>query len=129
MLDKADPLNADILVGLGRIAKAERGDVQMALGHFSAAQTLYPSTPAYFDALVGRADCEAHLGAHQEAIDHFGQAVGYLLAQLPLRADRVERMTNIVRSHYDLHVDNQQHDQALDYLSLLVPLYPSSAEG
>jgi len=123
-IEKTNPLNAEILVGLGNIDMADAGDIQSALGRFSTAATLYPSTPSYFDAMVGRADCEARLGAHAEAIEHFGEAVTLLTGDRKLKQSRGDWLTSIVRSHFDVNIDDDQFDRALDYLTLLRPIYP-----
>lgn len=122
-LDESDPLNADVLVGLARIALSQEGDTAKAMGLFSRAATLYQSTPAYLDALVGRADCEARLGSHGDAIEHFGQAVQITLGRLRREPDRAEWLTGVVRSHYDLNMDKDAFERALDYLTVLTPLY------
>ena len=123
-LDKMDSLNADVMVGLAQIVLAEVGDVEAALGYFGSAESLYPSTEAYLDALIGRADCEARLGGHAEAIEHFGHAVTIVEDDpRPDPAD-ISNLVNVVRSHYDLNFDSDRTDRALDYLTLLLPLYP-----
>jgi tetratricopeptide (TPR) repeat protein len=118
-------LNADVLVGLGRSALAQGDDVRTALELFAKAETEYPGTPPYLDALIGRADCEARLGDHAEAMQHFARAIQVLQAD-PLRAQkRVDAVTVAVRSHYDLNYDRDDFEQAMDYLSLLLPLFPA----
>ncbi len=120
----SDPMGADVLVGLANVAMAESGDVQQALGLYSAAATKYPSTPSFLDALIGRADAEAHLGAHPQAIEHFGQAVAMVAEQTQQFRHKRDRVTGIVRSHYDLNMDQARYDRALDYLTVLGPMYP-----
>ena len=122
-LDHMDVLNAKIMVGLAQIALAETGDVQKALGYFASAEKRYPATEAYLDALIGRADCEAKLGSHPEAIEHFGQAVARVAEGPRSTKQEVTRLSDVIRSHYDLNFANDQTDRALDYLTLLLPLY------
>jgi len=119
-----DPLNAAVLVGLGQIDLAESGDVRQALEHFASAVRKYPGAPDYLDALIGKADCEARLGAHSEAIDHFGQAVSDLMDRPPQLRGKAEDVTATVLSHYELNFDRNDFTLALDYLSVLRPLYP-----
>lgn len=124
-LDKLDALNAEVLVGLAQIALAQSSDVHKALGYFAAAESSFPSSPAYLDAVIGRADCEARLGVHSEALEHFGRAVKRLVEQRSPDAEDVARVAGVIRSHYDLNVGNDQTDRALDYLTVLLPLYPA----
>jgi len=119
----ADLLNADVLVGLAAIELAQTGDVRAALENFSAAETEYPTAPAYLEALIGRADCEARLGAHPEAIDHFNRAVKRLGSESGLHQRLVDDLTEVVQSNYELNSARQQDDLALEYLSVLKPLY------
>ncbi len=122
-LDATDPLNADVLVGLAQIDLAESGDVRAALENFSVAEMEYPTAPAYLDALIGRSDCEARLGAHPEAIEHFGQAVKALVDNPRPPQGKADQLVETVRAHFDLNATRQAYDRALDYLSLLKPLY------
>jgi len=124
-LETTDILNADILVGLAQIELAQTGDARIALGNFSVAESQYPTAPAYIDALVGRADCEARLGAHPEAIEHFGQAVKMLNEHKRLRRDKVEGLIHAIQGHIDLNAGRQDYDLAMDYLSVMRPLYPN----
>jgi len=118
-----DPLNAQVLVGLGQIDLAESGDVRQALEHFSSAVRNYPGSDAYLDALIGKADCEARLGAHAEAIDHFGQAVATLMNRPPQLREKAEDIAATVLSHYEVNFDRSDFTLALDYLTVLRPLY------
>jgi len=123
-LDRTDDLNSEVLVGLAQVAMAQSGDAQQALELFSAAQTQYPSTPAYVDALVGRADSEAHLGAHRQSIEHFSMAVADIADQPQQYASKRDWVTSIVRSHYNLNMDQKRYARALDFLSIVRPMYP-----
>ena len=123
-MDAGDPLNAEVLVGLGQIALAAEGDDHAALEHFTAAEINYPSTPSYLTALLGRADAEARLGMHPEANRHFARAVERHMAN-PLRADKDRRRIEaLIQSHFDRTIEGDEFDRALDYLALLKPLYP-----
>ncbi|MCX5661823.1 MAG: tetratricopeptide repeat protein [Planctomycetota bacterium] len=129
-IKRDDPLNAEILVGLGQIDLAESDDFRSALEKFSVAESQYaPSvTPAHFEALVGRAYCESHLGSHVEAIEHFDRAVHLLLAEAHPTLERKENLVNAIRAHYDLNFDKGDFDLALGYLSLLPPIYKQEKE-
>lgn len=129
-IKKDDPLNAEILVGLAQIDLAESDDFRAALEKFSLAESQYApgSTPAHFDALVGRGYCEAHLGVHSDAVEHFDRAAKLLMAEPKPAADRREHLVNSVRAHYDLNFDKGEYDHALAYLSLLPPLHKHERE-
>lgn len=122
-LESVDVLNADVLVGLAQIDLAVSGDVRAALENFSVAEMEYPTAPAYIDALVGRADCEARLGAHPESIEHFGQAVKVVVEDFRRRPDKLNPLVTAVHSHFDLNAARQEYELALRYLSLLKPVY------
>ena len=126
MLESTDPLNADVLIGLAKIDLVDPGDVRSAFESFSVAESEYPTAPAYLDALIGRADCEARLGSHVEAREHFGRAVK-LVADGVLKRQRgqVDRLVTPIHAHFELNVSRQDYSLALDYLSLLKPLYRS----
>ena len=49
----ADPLNAEILVGLGQIALSRDNDVRAALESFSTAEREYPTSGVYIESLIG----------------------------------------------------------------------------
>lgn len=124
-IDRTDGLNAEIHLGLGQIALAETGEmnVQRALEHFSRATSEYPSEWVFVDALIGRADCEARLDAHGEAMDHFALAVSELLQSAPPNDPRRAKLTDTVRTHVQRADDRDDHETALDYLTLLKPLH------
>lgn len=125
-----DALNAEVLVGLAQIDQVETGDFRQALEKFSEAEMRFTpeSTPAYFDAIVGRAYSEAHLGAHGESIEHFGRAVEFFL-NLPHRsADKEDQLVSAIRAHFELSRDREDDKLSLDYLSLLPPLYKVEKE-
>ena len=123
-LKSTDLLNADVLVGLAQIDLAQTGDARSALENFSIAESEYPTAPAYLDALVGRADCEARLGAHAEALEHFGLAVKIVTDATRRPDDKVDHLVGTIRAHFDFNVGRADYDLALDYLSLVHPVYP-----
>lgn len=119
----SDPLNGQVLVGLAETELAEDGDVQQALAHYIQAERDWPETGSYLVALVGRADCEAKLGYHHQAIKHFGMAVHNLLGNSQSTDLRSHLLSNVVYSHYDKHFAQHNYEWALDYLSLIAPLH------
>lgn len=119
----ADPINAQVLVGLGELALAQSDAVRTAIDHFTEAEVNYPSTPAYVSALIGRADCEARLGNDPDALERFDLALTQLLND-PFRSqNQVDKFVNFVRNHHDLNYDRQDFALALEYLQLLRPLH------
>ncbi len=123
-LAQTDLLNAQVLVGLAQIDLAETGDVRSALENFAEAEAQYPTAPAYIDALIGRADAEARLGVHPEAIEHFGRAVKIVVRDRQPSESQIRQLVDPIHAQFDLNVGRQDFDLALDYLSLLKPLYP-----
>ncbi len=122
-LSSDDPLNADVLVGLAQIDLAVSGDVRAALENFSVAELEYPTAPAYIEALVGRADCEARLGSHPEAIEHFGRAVQIVVDDRKNKLDKIDPLVETIHAHFDLNAARQDYELALNYLSLIKPIY------
>lgn len=120
----ASALNADVLVGLAQVILAQGGELTQALNYFTQAQTDYPQSSVYFDALTGRAHCEASLGTHELAMEHFGMAVESLMKRPPMDVEKQKALTTFVREHFQLNYDKQDFDRSLDYLSLLTPMYP-----
>lgn len=114
-----DPLNAEILVGLAQIELAESSDVNAALGMFSRAARQFPTTGAWFDAIIGMADCQARLHRHPQAMRNFGLAVQQLLDQPHAPKAKVDRLSDLIWMHYEVSRDQRDDDQALEYLSLL----------
>lgn len=118
-------LNAQILLGLGQLALLAdgEGNVQQAMEHFAQAVKHYPSESAYLEALVGLADCEARLESYPESVEHFTLAVEGLTEQTPTWDERRESTVATVRSHMARAVDGKHFDLALDFLTLLTPLF------
>ncbi|MEX2386396.1 MAG: hypothetical protein WD534_00850, partial [Phycisphaeraceae bacterium] len=132
-LESHDPLHAEVLVGLGQITMQDSqtrdpqdaGQMHIEQAHelFSAAVKQYPTAPAFIDALIGQADCEAHMGSYKEAVEHFRLAVDQLRATTPSWDPRRSQIVRTVRSHIDRLTEQQQYEQSLDFLTLLVPLH------
>lgn len=124
-LPSTDPLNARILVGKGQItlSQGSPGSEDQALGLFAEAVTTYPSEPAYIEALIGQADIEARKGALPEALDHFSRAVEKMTATTTRWDPRRAKLTDVVRSHIAIALEQQQYERALDFLQVLLPMY------
>ncbi len=124
-LSAGDPLQADVLVGLGWIELARGGEeaVRRAYELFSQADREYPDEPAHVEALIGRADCEARLGAYPEAIEHVALAVSALGESREVEDRRREALLGMVRTHVAGLVNQQQYEQALELMRTLLPLY------
>ena len=122
-LEQTDDLNADILVGLAQIELAVSDDIRAALENFAIAESEYPSADAYLEALLGRADCEARVGSHPEAIEHFGQAVGIVADNFHRSKEKQELVITPIHMHFEFSAEKDDFKRALDYLSLLKPLY------
>ena len=122
-LESTDDLNADVLVGLAQIELAVSDDIRAALENFAVAESEYPTSPAYLEALLGRADCEARLGSHPEAIEHFGLAVKMVMENFPRVQEKRDLVIDPIHSHFQLNTELDDFERALDYLSLLKPMY------
>ena len=121
--DRSNPLHAEVLVGLAHIALVQDNDLQAALEHYSSAVQIYPTTPAFIDALIGQADCEARLGTHSRAREHFHQAIELLMSDPHRAHEKIRALTEAIFAHHQLHFDAASYDLALDYLKLLPPLF------
>lgn len=122
-LTSSDPLNADVLVGLGQIELAQTGDVRAALELFSEAERDYPTSQSFFDALLGRGDCEARLGAHPESIERLARGIRLIHEQPITRQQRMEQISAVIASQYDVNTAREDFRQALEYLDLLRQLH------
>lgn len=124
-----DPLNAQVLVGLGRLDLTDGGDVRSALSNFTETMNRFPTdSPSQYRALIGRADCEARLGSNAEAVEHFKAAVQMIRTQRGAGEARLEELVGAVRGHYDANMDRHEYQVALDYLQTLLPLYANLQE-
>jgi tetratricopeptide (TPR) repeat protein len=124
-IERGDPLNATILVGLGQIELNDGGEgfEDRALALFSRAAREYPLTPAYLDALIGRAHVEAMMGQVSEALDNFRLAVAQVIEHTRATDPRREDLTLRIAAHIDHAIDVQRYQDALDYLTLMLPMY------
>lgn len=132
-LDAADERRAVALVGLGQIKLIQDDDTQAAWQYFKEAEERYrpqrgdPANAPYLDALIGRIDCEARLGRHDEAVAHVDEAVAVLNASPRPPAEKRDRLINTVLSHHVAATDVEEHRTALAYLESLPPLYDENA--
>ncbi len=126
--DQAE-LAARILVGLGQLTLAnpdhgpEVDAPRAALEYFMQAETEFRSTDAYLDALFGRAGCEARLGMHHHALDHFRAAVSKMTESQNPAPRQVQQAIELLRRQHVIHYDRGEYALALDYLKLLNPVY------
>ncbi|MEM6457873.1 MAG: tetratricopeptide repeat protein [Planctomycetota bacterium] len=129
MVPDSDPLNGRVLVGLAQIELAVGGEGFEERAHtlFSRAAKEHPMTPAYLDAMLGRAHVEAMMGRVAASVDHFRVAIAQLLETTPAWDPRREDLRVKVGSHVDRSIDLEQYDDALDYLSLMLPVYDGRA--
>ncbi|MEM1028189.1 MAG: tetratricopeptide repeat protein, partial [Planctomycetota bacterium] len=125
MVHDNDPLNGRILVGLAQIELAVGGEGFEDRAHtlFSRAAKEHPMGEAYLDALIGRAHVEAMMGRVTDAVDHFRVAIAQMLDVTPAWDPRRREVTEKIASHVDRSLDLEQYDDALDYISLLLPMY------
>jgi tetratricopeptide (TPR) repeat protein len=128
-LPQGDPLTADALVGLGQIELAQTDDIRAAWQRFKEAQESYRpasfdlSQPPYFDATIGRADCEARMGKHTEALEQLASAVKAVLESKRPDQGQRSRLIAVALSHHVASTDLEQYETALAYLSALTPLH------
>jgi tetratricopeptide (TPR) repeat protein len=125
MVSDSHKLNGPILVGLAQIELAVGGEGFEERAHvlFSRAAREHPMGEAYIDALIGRAHVEAMMRRLNDAVDHFRLAIAQLLDNTPAWDPRREEVTAKIASHVDRAIDLEEYEDALDYLSLLLPMY------
>ncbi|MEM9419237.1 MAG: tetratricopeptide repeat protein [Planctomycetota bacterium] len=125
MIHDGNPLNGRILVGLAQIELAVGGEGFEDRAHtlFSRAAKEHPMGEAYIDALIGRAHVEAMMGRVTDSVDHFRLAIAQMLEVTPAWDPRRREVTEKISSHVDRSIDLEMYDDALDYISLLLPMY------
>lgn len=127
-LPQGDPMTADALIGLGQIELSQTDDIRAAWQYFRQAEENFrpqqadPARAPYFRALLGRADCEARMGRHADAHDHFKEAVKVLTNSKHPPTEAREALISTTLSHHAAATDLDLHDMALRYLLLLQPL-------
>ncbi|QQE11182.1 tetratricopeptide repeat protein [Planctomycetota bacterium] len=123
-----DPLNAEILTGLGSILlmAGDSQSVEEARANFTAVTMQFPDTSsdAYLQAMIGLADCEARLGEYPASMDHFRQAVAILTNEKRVYGDRrKDELKEIIQAHIRYAMERSEYEQGLEYLQVLSPLY------
>ncbi|MEX0776186.1 MAG: tetratricopeptide repeat protein [Phycisphaeraceae bacterium] len=128
--DHAGELRAAVLTGLGQIAMltshsaaSPETALGVALDLFSRADLEYPATAAHWEALLGRADCEARLGMKREAMEHYGQAARQVAEASGPLPQQQDQLIDMIRQRAQVHVDRSEYDVALAYLERLSPLF------
>ena len=123
-LKSTDDLNAEVLVGLGRLALAQvtGQEVEEALEYFREAEENYPAAEAHIDALLGRAVCEARLGSHAAANRYFELAVQTILEKTRHWDRRRDEASIAINTQFQRAVDQDLYDRAKDYLDVLALL-------
>ena len=123
-LDRGDPMRAEVLVGLGRLALAgdEQQAIQQAHELFTQAVRLYPSHRAAVEAWIGKGDCEARLGNHALAHESFARAAERLM-DAPADDPRKALLEQTVRLHVTTANEKGEYERALALLDLLMPVY------
>ncbi|MAE61541.1 MAG: hypothetical protein CMJ49_09320, partial [Planctomycetaceae bacterium] len=117
-LDTADPLNGDVHVGVGR-ALLNQHNVTDALEHFQQAVGDFPDTPAFVDALTGRAESQARLGRFDDALADYQRAGAQLQARQPIHDGAIDRLTTSIAMQADLRFEQSDYERSLSFLNLL----------
>jgi tetratricopeptide (TPR) repeat protein len=116
-----DPLNGDTLVALGRI-RFEEGSPAESVELFSQVVARFTSTPAYTEAMIGKADSNARLDDMEKAIEDYEAAVGLVLepkCPAELRAHLIDSL----QTQGDLRFGRGEYDLTLRFISLQQRLY------
>lgn len=120
-LDASDPLNADVLVGLGRIRFAEDNIVE-AVAHFDKVTTKYVGTSAYLEALIGKAESEARLGAFGDALADYALAVKTVERAGAGDGEITRELASSLEGQYDLRFAQGDYERALRFIELIDPV-------
>ncbi len=122
--DAAD-MHAMVAVGLGRIALAagDEAGTRQALTYFNTAVSDYPTARVFWEALVGRADCQARLGMNVEALADLALAAARLAAGRTPEPGRVNQIAAIAQRHYATGHDAGDFAMARQYLLTLSPVF------
>jgi len=125
-LDPTDTANARALVGLGQIALTRPGQDGTAEANALFGQVVrdfVSETRPAIAALIGRADAQARLGAHREALADLALAV-QRLNELTIPLPKLSHEANdIAAAHASIAQDRGEHELALDYLRTALPLF------
>ena len=124
-LPDQDPRQAQVLVGLARVALAGRGDersLEAAHAMFAQAARDYPTSDAALDALIGQADVEAQWRQMDQARERFRLAEE-MLQHRPADDPRRQELIDVMRAHLHRCSEDGAYDEALDVLGQLMPMY------
>ncbi|QDU72194.1 tetratricopeptide repeat protein [Mucisphaera calidilacus] len=124
-LHPSDALNAEILMRLGQIALVDGDEesLQTAMATFNTVIREFPSEPVFADALIGKGDVDARMGAYPESLESLSRAVAWLIEHARAGDPRRDHLTDVVRTHVDYLADTGDFDRVLDYLMILLPLF------
>ena len=118
-LDSIDPLNGEVLTGLGQ-ARLNEHNVTDAIEHFDRAVKEYPGSAAFIDALVGRAESLSRLGRFDLALDDYTHACEIVAEPGLIRHGAEERLGDSIITQFDQRFDQSDYDRALKLLKLVV---------
>lgn len=120
MLKDAHPLRAAVLTGLGRVRLAS-GNPAEAVGLFAQAIERFPNAPAYFDALLGRAEALARLNAHDRALEDYRELVG--LAKKHRERGATKEVAESLNHQHAMQFSQKDYQLALKYLVVEAELF------
>ena len=121
-LSPEDALNGQVLVALGRIRFAEDNIVE-ALEHYSDVVAQFAATPAYPPALIGKAECQARLGVHDQAMMDYAKAVELFGTDPAGSSQPKAHLVESLMTQYELRFGQGDFDLALSYLDMARKLY------
>ncbi|MBI1369501.1 MAG: tetratricopeptide repeat protein [Planctomycetes bacterium] len=117
-----DALNADVLLGLGRI-RFNEGNVTEAAEHFKDVVDQFASTHAYPPALIGLAESNARLQYTDQALADFDKAVKLIGVDPATSPDLRKQLIETLTTQFDLRFAQGEYDTALQYVNLIQQLY------
>jgi tetratricopeptide (TPR) repeat protein len=121
-LSPEDALNGQVLVALGRIRFAEDNIVE-ALEHYSDVVAQFTSTQAYPPALIGKAECQARLGVHDQAMADYAKAVELFGTDPAGNSQPKAHLVESLMTQYELRFGQGDFELALSYLDMARKLY------
>jgi len=121
-LNEEDVLNAEVLVGLGRI-RFDENNVVEALEYFDEVVTRFGSTKAYPPALVGKAECESRLGHHEQSLANYRKAVELFGTDPAGDPQQKAMLAESLTTQYELRFGQGDVALALKFLEMARQLY------
>ncbi len=124
-LSPGDPLNAEVLLGLGQIELASGGDGYLDRAYAPLDQVVqqYPTSKPVADALKGLGYIEAMRDAYPAALDYFRRSVQRWIDQSPDADRRRQPLVDTVLTQVDRAIEQARYDEALDLLAVLRPFF------